>query len=153
MSLTFHDGTHALYRNYSTSPWNDVSLLMLNPAASRYDKWLMDNYNTQATITEMFDGNGVKNCYPFGVGKSKLSEYVAAKDTGVIVIKGLHQWKSKPNGYDYQLHLTLGFEGQLWHLDANYYDKSQKVVLSTTCTAGDRVTAVDNDGFKRVGSR
>lgn len=153
MALTFHDGTHPLYKNYTVRPWNDVGLLMLNPERSQYDRWLMENYNTEARIRELCNGNGVRYCYPFGEGKSKLSEYIEAAEGSLILLKGLHQWERKDNGYDYRLHVTFGLEGQLWHLYANYYASSEKVVLSTVATAGERVTGEDHEGYTRAGGR
>ena len=151
MSLEFHDGTHKLYKGYSEGKaWNDVGLLRLN-AADRYDKSLIDDYNTEAKITEMLKDGVLAGCYPFGPGKSKLSEFIAAEGTGIIVIKGLHQWVRLGRTWNYKLHLSFGLEGQLWHLNARYSNSTQKISLTTTCTAGEKVTGESHDGFKVKG--
>lgn len=155
MSLTFHDGTNPLYRNYSRHrAWNDTGLLRLNPGRS-YDRLLTGTYNTEAKIREMFGRPGAQNCRPGGVGASKLGDYVSSAERDVIIIKGLHQWVEKVGtgnarwGSNFQLHLSFGLDGQLWHLYATYYSDSEKITLSSECSAGERVTAVDHEGFAK----
>lgn len=153
MSLTFHDGTNPLYKNYSTHrAWNDSGLLRLNPSRS-YDRLLIDTYNNEAKMRELFARPGAQNCRPGGPGASKLGEYVGSDVRDVIVIKGLHQWVEKVGtgnartGSNFQLHLSFGLDGQLWHLYATYFGDSQRITLTSECTAGERVSAVDHEGF------
>jgi hypothetical protein len=150
MALEFHQGDKALYRRYASKPWNDAGLLMLNTERDKYDKWLMDTYNTEDGIRTLFQGNGPKYCYPWGQEKSKLGDYVTSEESSIIIVKGLHQWKRKPVGFDYTLHLTFGLDGQLWHLDATYNAGKNEVRLGTKCTAGERMTDTTHDGFTVV---
>jgi hypothetical protein len=54
MSVTFHDGTNLLYRNYAGHrAWNNAALLRLNPGRS-YDRLLIDDYNNEAKMKELF---------------------------------------------------------------------------------------------------
>lgn len=151
MAVEFHDGNHKLYGAYSQGKaWNDNGLLRLS-MRDQYDRMLIDDYNNEAKIAEMLKSNVLSNCRPFGVGTSKLSEYIGAQGTGIIIIKGLHQWKRVGRYWDYKLHLSFGLEGQLWHLYARYMNDTGNVTLTNSCSAGERVTGESHDGFVKVG--
>jgi hypothetical protein len=152
MTIAFHQGNHPLYRRYAARPWNDEGLLMLDSHRSDYDRWLMEQCNTEEGMTALLAGDGPKNCRPFGVGSSKLSEYIGADQTGIIVVKGLHQWQRMGRSWNYRLHITLGLEGQLWHLYALYHANG-RIAFTSECSAGERVTGEDHEGFERVGRK
>lgn len=159
MSLTFHDGTSLLYRNYTNHrAWNNTALLGLNPGRS-YDRMLIDDYNNEVKMRELFARPGAQSCCPGGVGASRLGDYVNSSVRDVIVIKGLHQWVEKVGtgsarwGSNFQLHITFGLDGQLWHLYATYYGDSRKVTFSSECTAGEKVSHTDHEGFSKQGRR
>ncbi|MBJ2156627.1 hypothetical protein [Variovorax sp. IB41] len=159
MSVTFHDGTNLLYRNYTSHRgWNNTALLGLNPGRS-YDRLLIDDYNNEAKMKELFARPGAQNCYPGGPGASKLGDYVNSDSRDVIVIKGLHQWVEKPGtagrrgGSNYQLHITFGLDGQLWHLYATYFGDSQKITFSSQCSVGEKVSHTDHEGFSKQGRK
>lgn len=153
MSVTFHDGSHHLYQRYAPQAWNDMGLLRLNDG-NQYDSWLMRNCNTEAAMRALLRGGSLANCYPFGVGTSKLSEYIAAGETGIIVIKGLHQWQRIGRSWNYKLHMSFGLEGRLWHLNALYKSTGGgSVAFTSECTAGETTTTESHDGFQRVGRR
>ena len=156
MTVTFHDGTNPLYRKYTNHrAWNNTALLGLNPGVG-YDRLLIDGYNNETKIKELLGRPGAQNCYP---GASRLGDYVSSSVRDVIIVKGLHQWVEKTGtgtarwGSNYQLHVTFGLDGQLWHLYATYYGDSQKITFRSQCSAGERVTDVDHEGFVKQGRK
>lgn len=149
MSITFHDGTHKLYSAYAGRPWNDVGLLRLS-TRDYYHRWLMTTYNHEAAIRALFAGPAVQHCYPFGAGKSKLGEWVGAEHTGIVILKGLHHWRRIDDSWDYQLHLSFGLDGRLWHLNALYHDATHSVSLTADCTPGEWATQEDHEGFRKA---
>lgn len=152
MSVTFHDGTNKLYKAYASRPWNDVGLLQLNPDRNQWDDWLMENCNTEQQIRALLQGEKASLCRPHGKG-SKLGEYVASNETGILILKGLHQWRRIGRSWNYKLHLSFGLDGWLWHLGARYEDRSRTVTLTGECTRGERATGEDHEGFQSVGRR
>jgi hypothetical protein len=152
MSVTFHDGTNKLYNRYAPQPWNDVGLLRLNPDRNGWDDWLMKTYNKEDGIRALLQGESALLCRPYGKG-SKLGEYISAENTGILILKGLHQWKRIGKTWNYKLHLSFGLDGWIWHLDARYEDRSGTISLTGTCTKGERATAEDHEGFVAVKGR
>lgn len=146
MTITFHDGTNKLYKKYAPFPWDNIGLLQMNPKANTWDDWLVKNYNTEKKIRELFEGDSVSLCMPYGTG-SKLGEYVGAKETGIIILKGLHQWQRIRRTENYKLHLTFGLDGWLWHLNARYCAQSDSISLTGDCTKGEQATGEDHEGF------
>jgi len=151
VSVKFHDGTDKLYQAYTQSKaWDDTGLLQLNPT-DQWDKFLIA-HNTEEKLKTLLAGNGVTYCTPEGYS-SKLGEYRDSDERSFIVLKGLHQWQRKGNTADYKLHITIGLDGKLWHLYANYFAKGQKIAFSTDCSAGEKISATDNEGFTQVGKK
>ena len=152
MTIEFHQGNHRLYQRYAPRPWNDEGLLMLNSQQNYYDRWLMQTCNTEEAMTALLAGDGPKYCRPFG-GGSKLSEYIDAEETGIIVVKGLHQWERIGFGRNsrYRLHITFGLEGYLWHLYARYHP-NRRIEFTSDLSRGEQVTMEDHEGFVRASS-
>jgi hypothetical protein len=151
MSITFHDGTLALYSKYCDGKaWNDASLLRLNTERSQYDKYLMEKCNTETAMKALLGGDAVRLVKPVSTG-SKLGEYMDAKATGIIVIKGLHQWERIGTTWNYHLHITFGLDGYLWHLYALYENHTEKVRLLGEISRGESLTTEDHEGFKQPG--
>lgn len=147
MSIEFHDGTNAVYKKYSASKkWNDAGLLQLNGAASIYDKWLIEQ-NSEENLRALLNTSAVTEIRPFGHG-DKLGTLMELEGQSMIVVKGLHQWKRVNKTWNYKLHITLGMEGYLWHLDALYTDSSGKVAFVGSISRGDSISDETHDGFK-----
>lgn len=152
MSVIFHDGNHPLYRGYTQGKaWNDPGFLCLNEH-DEWDKLLIDTWNHEAAIRPLFNNDGARAVQPYGAGTSRLSDWIDAPGEvgSIIVIKGLHQWEPKRGSRDFHLHLTFGFDGDLWHWYASYYNASGKIRLTAQVSDGGRVTGVSHDGFTLV---
>lgn len=119
MGLKFHDGAHKLYKGYTSSKaWNDSSLLMTPP------RWMM-SWNTEANIGTILKNNKSKLSFKetrrvisaetmeseMREVEQNLLDLVSSThaDVNLWVLKGLHQ-ASNP-------HLSVGYDGFLWHLD------------------------------------
>lgn len=155
MGLKFHDGTHKLYRTYTSSKaWNDSSLLRQPPS------WMV-SWNTEALVTQILTNNKSKLTYKetvrvrsaqtrrfeFREVEQNLLDLVSNDDpdVNVWVLKGLHQ-QNDP-------HLTVGYDGFLWHLGVQTKrlgSSGRFEAFVTGMSKGDFGTQEDADGFVKV---
>ena len=128
------------------------------------EEWVpLDPEATYGIVTNDFVRNGgdgyalfASNAidpYDFGPPlENVLADYIAAQGTGIIIIKGIHQWRRLGKSWNYTLHLSFGLEGQLWHLYARYKDQTGEITLTSSCSAGKKVTGEAHDSFVTVGT-
>lgn len=137
MGIKFHDGTLVIYQNYSGGrAWNDPYLLGNVPAKLR-------QYNSEKEMRTFLAKLSDETMKAMVGGK--FSELLKSEDLNVWVVKGLHD---AGNGFVLVPHVTLGWDGYLWHVE--FLDDSKKGLVATSVTRGQQATAVDADGFRKV---
>ena len=128
--------------------WDDPGLLRFSPspqslALRNHNTWL-HSFNTEATIKDMLEN--VPKASKGHLQHNTVREWVdaAIESASVIVLKGLHQWEL---GFT-QAHISIGYEGYLWHLYA--VRRGQTMMLCGGITRGDYQAPQTHDGWAIV---
>ena len=147
MTISFHDGSSQMFAGYCNKAWNDEGELRLNSALSQYDATLMTDYNTEEEMLTFLASPVLNGCRPDPNAVWTLGHVRDADRVDMIVLKGLHQWQRVGRTWNYNLHLTLGYDGWIWHLYCRWEDNTQQVKPTTRCTRGNYKAPVSHDGF------
>jgi hypothetical protein len=132
----------------SGKQWNDPTLLFppnCNDTTVRFNQWLQQ-FNTEAIIKGMLEKVPVASR---GLGQyNTVRQWVEADEekASILVLKGLHQWTDKYS----KAHISIGYEGYLWHLYARFQVRPQTMIFNGDITCGGYQAHETHDGWTVV---
>jgi len=144
MGLIFHDGTNRVLQGYTNRRWNDPALLG--------NIGVFGAYNNEQAIKKIIRNSGANAKAEYSVTLGRKQQLITINFNAIMehdgepnafVVKGVHQLGG---GFIVVPHMTLAFEGYLYHLDM--LNDAKRGLIITDITRGNQYE--DAEGWSRV---